>query len=130
MRANETKVLERTERFPCLFTEPFFFSVSMITILGMVWVANPQCRLILVVDDDPTMLRTVTLTLARAGFRVMVAENGATGLDTFLTAPDEIDLVLTDVVMPVMNDCNDGTDQEPPSQHPGHTHDGIFGACY
>jgi hypothetical protein len=39
-------------------------------------------------------------TLATAGFRVIVAENGAAGLDAFLAAPHEIDLVLTDVLMP------------------------------
>src|SRR5262245_64163308 len=65
--------------------------------------ANPHGRLILVVDDEPTALRSVTATLAMAGFRVMVAENGAAGLDAFLAATEEVDLVLTDVVMPVMD---------------------------
>jgi len=32
-----------------------------------------------------------------------VAENGAAGLEIFLNAPDEIDLVLTDVMMPFLN---------------------------
>jgi CheY-like chemotaxis protein len=94
-------------------------------------IANPHGRLILVVDDEPTVLRAVTATLAMAGFRVMVAENGAAGLDAFLAARDEIDLVLTDIVMPVMDgmammdQC-----QELPPQRPRDTHDGIFGACY
>jgi DNA-binding NtrC family response regulator len=69
----------------------------------MATIANPHGRLILVGDDEPTTLRSVTATLAIAGFRVMVAENGAAGLDAFLGAPDEIELVLTDVVMPVMD---------------------------
>jgi YesN/AraC family two-component response regulator len=33
----------------------------------------------------------------------MMAENGAVALDAFLAAPDEIALVLTDIVMPVMS---------------------------
>jgi YesN/AraC family two-component response regulator len=60
----------------------------------------------------------------------MVAENGAAGLDSFLESPYEIDLVLTDVVMPVMDGVVMVTDQELPPQHPGRTDDGIFGAGY
>ncbi len=66
-------------------------------------VANPHGRLILVVDDEPTALRSVTATLAVAGYRVIVAENGAAGLEAFLLNRDVIELVLTDVVMPVMD---------------------------
>jgi DNA-binding NtrC family response regulator len=62
--------------------------------------ANPHGRLILLVDEEPTVLSAVTAILTTAGFRVMVAENGAAGLGAFLAAPHEIDLVLTDVVMP------------------------------
>jgi DNA-binding NtrC family response regulator len=65
--------------------------------------SQPRDRLILVVDDEPTVLRSVTTALAMDGFRVMVAENGVAGLEAFLVAPDEIVLVLADVVMPVMN---------------------------
>jgi two-component system cell cycle sensor histidine kinase/response regulator CckA len=39
----------------------------------------------------------------RAGFRSIVAENGAAGLEAFLVEPNTIDLVLADVVMPVMD---------------------------
>jgi DNA-binding NtrC family response regulator len=67
---------------------------------------NPHGGLILVVDDEPVVLRSVTGALAMAGFRVIVAENGAAGLEAFMAAPDEISLVLTDVVMPFMS----GTD--------------------
>src|SRR5262249_54422963 len=43
-----------------------------------------------------------TVYLATAGFRVVVAENGAAGLDTFLSMKDEICLVIADVIMPAM----------------------------
>ena len=64
---------------------------------------TPFGKLILVVDDEPVILRYVTSTLAHQGYRVMVAENGASGLELFLAHPDEIDLILSDVVMPVMD---------------------------
>ena len=65
---------------------PHLTPVFLIASSEMVSVANPHGRLILVVDDEPTVLRAVTATLAMAGFRVMVAENGAAGLDAFLRA--------------------------------------------
>ena len=65
--------------------------------------ANPDERLVLVVDDEPTILCLIDLTLARTGFRPIVAENGAAGLKAFLVEPNAIDLILADVVMPVMD---------------------------
>jgi two-component system cell cycle sensor histidine kinase/response regulator CckA len=41
--------------------------------------------------------------LVRAGYRPIFGENGAAGLEAFLVEPNAIDLVLTDVVMPVMD---------------------------
>ena len=65
--------------------------------------AKSRAQLILIVDDEPTVLRSVTTALAMAGYRVMVAENGVAGLEAFMVARDEIVLVLADVVMPTMN---------------------------
>jgi CheY-like chemotaxis protein len=59
--------------------------------------------LILVVDDEPSVVRAITATLATVGYRVIVAENGAAGLEAFQSHADEIDLVLADVVMPIMD---------------------------
>jgi DNA-binding NtrC family response regulator len=56
-----------------------------------------------VVDDEPWALRAITAALAIAEFRVMVAENGAAGLEAFLAHADEIALVLTDIIMPIMD---------------------------
>jgi DNA-binding NtrC family response regulator len=64
---------------------------------------DPNGKLILVVDDERSALRAVTSTLALAGFRAIVAENGAKGLEAFFADADEIALVLTDIVMPVMD---------------------------
>jgi DNA-binding response OmpR family regulator len=59
--------------------------------------------MILVVDDEPMMVRAVTAALARAGYQVMVAHDGAAGLEAFLADPYAIDLVLADVIMPILN---------------------------
>ena len=59
--------------------------------------------IILVVDDEPIVLRACTIAVAQAGFRPVVAENGAAGLETFIQLKDEICLVLADIVMPAMN---------------------------
>jgi two-component system cell cycle sensor histidine kinase/response regulator CckA len=69
----------------------------------MASIADPNGRLVLVVDDEPMILRAIAVALTRAGFRVIVAENGAAGLETFLVEPDLIDVVLTDMVMPLMD---------------------------
>jgi two-component system cell cycle sensor histidine kinase/response regulator CckA len=65
--------------------------------------ANPNGRLVLVVDDEPVIVRAITWALARAGFRATVAENGEAGLQTFLADPNAIDLVLADAIMPMMH---------------------------
>lgn len=56
----------------------------------------------LVVDDDNVVRRLVTVTLERSGFTVYGSRSGDRGLDCFLQHQNEIDVVLTDVVMPVM----------------------------
>jgi YesN/AraC family two-component response regulator len=59
--------------------------------------------LVLCVDDEPLLLRTLAIAIPRAGFRVAVAENGAAGLQLFLQRRTEICLVVSDIIMPVMN---------------------------
>jgi DNA-binding NtrC family response regulator len=62
-----------------------------------------QRNLILCVDDEPILLHTFAFVVLRGGFRVAVAEDGAAGLKLFLQRRDEICLVVSDLVMPVMN---------------------------
>ena len=57
-------------------------------------------RTILAVDDSPSALQLVRLTLAGAGYAVVQANNGAEGLAKARSAA--IDMVLTDLNMPVM----------------------------
>ncbi len=60
-------------------------------------------NLIVVVDDDPIVLRSISAGLSGTGFRVAVAQNGAQGLELFLERRNEISLVLADIAMPVMD---------------------------
>lgn len=58
-------------------------------------------KAILVVDDDPKMLKLLALNLAQKGYRVITAQSGRYALDTLkLEKPG---LVLLDMLMPDMN---------------------------
>lgn len=55
---------------------------------------------ILLVEDDPAIRRTAKRTLEQYGYSVFVAANGEEGLSVFRERQAEIDLVLSDVIMP------------------------------
>lgn len=58
-------------------------------------------KAVLVVDDDPKMLKLLALKLAQKGYRVITAQSGADALDVLkLEKPG---LVLLDMLMPDMN---------------------------
>lgn len=56
---------------------------------------------ILIVDDTPANLEVIADCLQAFGYRVLVAEDGATGLDIARRA--QPDLILLDVLMPEMD---------------------------
>lgn len=58
---------------------------------------------ILMIDDEPVFLDTLSKRLRKQGFTVTTASNGREGLDRFLNSPDEFDLILTDIQMPIMD---------------------------
>ncbi len=58
---------------------------------------------VLVVDDDQALRQLVERTLTSAGYRVLVAENGAVALRLMQDFGGELDLLLTDIVMPEMS---------------------------
>lgn len=58
--------------------------------------------LVLVVDDDPTIRRTLRRVLERSGYRVEEAADGGDALARVATLGEAPALLLTDVVMPVM----------------------------
>ena len=55
---------------------------------------------VLVVEDEPLVRQTVSTSLRRLGHRVLEAANGQEALRVWDTQGEEIDLVLTDMVMP------------------------------
>lgn len=57
-------------------------------------------NLVLVADDEGTILRMATTILSGAGFRAVVAADGPAGVELYREMRDEICLVLSDVVMP------------------------------
>ena len=56
---------------------------------------------ILLVDDEPQVLRLLQLSLEQAGYQVETAENGQQALEQ--VASNKPDLVLMDSVMPMMD---------------------------
>ncbi|MBS1791740.1 MAG: PAS domain S-box protein [Acidobacteria bacterium] len=60
-------------------------------------------ELILVVDDEAAVREMTNVALEAFGYRVLTADNGATALGVFASHLNEISLVVTDLMMPVMD---------------------------
>jgi PAS domain S-box-containing protein len=60
-------------------------------------------ELILVIDDEAAVREMAGRILETFGYRVMSADNGATALAIFASHKDEIGVVITDMMMPVMD---------------------------
>jgi CheY-like chemotaxis protein len=65
-----------------------------------VTVAAPELRRILVVDDDPSVLRVVTRMLKRMGFEVVATTRPIEALERLTDGRSAFAAVLTDVDMP------------------------------
>lgn len=65
-------------------------------------VVSTQRPTVLVVDDEAGMRSLLTRLLGRAGYEVLSADDGVTGLATLTAHPHEVKLVLLDVTMPQM----------------------------
>ncbi|MCX4246039.1 hybrid sensor histidine kinase/response regulator [Paraliomyxa miuraensis] len=72
---------------------------------------------VLVVEDEPAIRRLVSRILGRRGYEVLAAPDGETGLRRFSEREDDIDLVLTDIVMPGLDGV--GMAQELRTRRPG-----------
>lgn len=57
---------------------------------------------ILLVEDDPALRKATRRALEMAGYRVLTARDGQAGLEMLRELGDEVDLVLTDLIMPRM----------------------------
>jgi two-component system cell cycle sensor histidine kinase/response regulator CckA len=62
--------------------------------------AKTPLATLLVVDDEPQLLRLVTRVLERAGYRVLEAKDGAEAVAQFVEHEGQIDAVILDVVIP------------------------------
>jgi signal transduction histidine kinase len=60
-------------------------------------------EMVLVVDDEPEILKITEQNLERNGYRAILAHDGVDALVLFTQRRDEIDAVLTDLEMPLMD---------------------------
>jgi CheY-like chemotaxis protein len=60
-------------------------------------------EVILVIDDEAAIREMTRVTLERFGYRTLTADNGATALGLFASHKEEIGVVVTDMMMPVMD---------------------------
>ena len=61
------------------------------------------CGVVLVVDDEPVVLRTARSALQRIGCEVLTAESGPSAIDLFRRHSAEISLIILDLSMPGMS---------------------------
>lgn len=59
--------------------------------------------LVLIIDDDEHMRRACSRVLTKAGWNVICAETGDEGLRAIRNAPEPIDAILLDQLMPGMS---------------------------
>ncbi len=65
--------------------------------------ASPGSGTVLVIDDEPDVLRVASRMLQHLGYEVITAGDGAKGLEAYRRHRDGIDWVLLDMTMPQMN---------------------------
>lgn len=63
----------------------------------------PELRTILVIDDDPSIRKVLSLGLARLGYTIKMATNGQEGIDLLASCAVVPDCILLDIRMPVLS---------------------------
>jgi two-component system cell cycle sensor histidine kinase/response regulator CckA len=58
---------------------------------------------VLVVEDEPALRRLISVSLEKRGYTVLVAEDGAEAIRTIENNAGQIDLVVSDIMMPKLN---------------------------
>jgi CheY-like chemotaxis protein len=66
-------------------------------------IPQPVAPTVLVVDDEPDVLRLVEAILSEQGYSVVLAKGADSAIRTFERMARKPDLILTDVVMPGMS---------------------------
>jgi two-component system, cell cycle sensor histidine kinase and response regulator CckA len=59
-----------------------------------------NCKTVLLVDDEEIVLDVGVLMLKRLGFQVLQAREGTEALEVYKQNPENVDLVIMDLVMP------------------------------
>jgi CheY-like chemotaxis protein len=57
---------------------------------------------VLLVDDEEIVVGVGKQMLQKLGYSVLIARNGQEAVDVFKNSPDDVDLVLLDMIMPGM----------------------------
>ena len=55
---------------------------------------------VLVVDDSPTVVKFVSLSLKKKGFKVVTACDGMDAIEKISSSEEDVDLIITDLNMP------------------------------
>jgi two-component system cell cycle sensor histidine kinase/response regulator CckA len=58
---------------------------------------------VLVVEDQPALLRLISVCLGKRGYTVLAAEDGTEAIRILQNNPGHIDLVVSDIMMPRLN---------------------------
>ncbi len=64
--------------------------------------AAKKAATVLVVDDDGAVIASTRALLEEAGYQILTARHGEQALEVFQAHPEQIDLVILDLVMPRM----------------------------
>lgn len=63
----------------------------------------PATETILVVEDDPSIRKVIQRTLGTRGYAILMAADGEQALEALRQHPGEVDLVISDLIMPRMD---------------------------
>jgi two-component system, cell cycle sensor histidine kinase and response regulator CckA len=106
-------IVENHNGFICLKTQPgrgsifrVYLPAAEVPASGAIGeIAQPKGdrgngELVLVVDDEPQIRDITAAMLSRNGYRVITAADGAEAVALFATRSSEIDVLITDLIMP------------------------------
>lgn len=65
--------------------------------------AGGHGQMVLIIDDEENIRSVACSTLEAFGYRAMTAKHGRDGVDVYRQSPGAIDVVLTDIMMPVLD---------------------------